>query len=78
MLVVMRFYFARTARRHKISKPHALAAIANAGAPTVANGCLNWIGMDDRGVELHIKGRPSIEDPENLVIIFHVMPTDLR
>jgi hypothetical protein len=39
---------------------------------------LHWIAQDDRGIELHIMGRPSQEDPDELVIIFHVMPTDLR
>ncbi len=74
----MRFYFTRSARRHKIGKAHALAALANGGDPTEdPEGNLHWMAEDDRGVELHLKGRRAVEDP-NLVVIFHVQPTDLR
>jgi len=42
------------------------------------NPQLHWIGQDDRGVELHIAGRPSLEDPHGLIVIIHVQPTDQR
>ena len=79
----MRFYFARSARRHKIGKAHVVAALANAGTPVLAvdpqgKPQLHWIALDDRGIELHIAGRPSIEDPSDLVIIVHVQPTNQR
>jgi len=73
----MRFYFARSARRHKIGRAHALAAIANAGPALVDQDSLTWTATDDRGVELHIVGKIAAEDPD-LIIIRHVMPTDLR
>ena len=83
MVEVMRFYFARSARRHKIGKAHALAALANADSPMISTDGdertqLHWIGEDDRGVELHIVGRPSTEDPQNFIVIIHVQPTDQR
>ena len=57
-------------------------ALANGGVPTVVNGSggveLHGVANDDRGVELHLVGRPSDEDPANLVVIFHVQPTDQR
>jgi len=71
----VRFYFTRSARHHKIGRAHALAAPANAGPPSIDGNRLEWIASDDRGVELHIVGK--IAD-ENLVVIRHVMPTDLR
>jgi len=79
----MRFYFARSSRRHKIGRAHALAALANAGAPTVVTDAqgdtkLHWVAKDDRGIELHMAGRPSVEDPTGLVIIIHIQPTSQR
>jgi len=74
---MVRFYFARATRRHKIGRAHALAAIANAGTPTVIGAQLHWTALDDRGVELHIIGKPAAEDPD-LVVLYHVMPTALR
>ena len=73
----MRFYFTRSSRRHKIGKAHALAALANAGEPEVDGTRLEWIGRDDRGIELHIVGKVASENPD-LIVIRHVMPTDLR
>jgi hypothetical protein len=85
ILVLVRLKFARSARRHKIGKAHALAALAEAGEPTVSQGMyegimrtyLDWVGTDDRGVELEITGRIAEED-EGLVIVIHVMPTEFR
>ena len=74
----MKLKFINSARRHRIGKAHALAAIANAGSPVVLdNGDLEWIGNDDRGLELHILGFIAAEDPD-LVIIKHVFPTALK
>jgi hypothetical protein len=75
----VRFYVARQARRHKIGKAHLLAALAAAGDPVLGqDGLLHWIARDDRGLELHIAGRPSREDPDDLTVIVHCMPTDLE
>ena len=81
----MQFRFARSARRHLIGRAHALATLASAAVPTVREGehdgvtrvYFDWVGVDDRGVELEITGRLSREDPD-LVIILHVMPTALK
>jgi len=74
----MRFYFGRSARRHKIGQAHALAAIATAGDPIVTQEPdgprLHWTAEDDRGIELHIIGRIAAEDAHT-VIVYHVMPT---
>ena len=67
----------RSARRHQIGRAHLFAALANAGAPDRDGELLRWTARDDRGIELEIIGRLAKEDP-NLVIIIHVMPTDLR
>ena len=73
----MKFYFGRSARRHKIGKAHALAALAKAGEPFAVDGQLHWFSSDDRGVELHIIGKPAVEDPD-LVVIYHVFPMNLK
>lgn len=74
----MRFYFTRSSRRHKIGRAHALAALANAGEPTVMdNGDLRWVGRDDRGVELELVAFVAEEDPE-LAVIKHVFPLALK
>ena len=74
----MEFYFGRSARKHRIGRAHALAAISNSGRPEVLSTAdgprLHWVAPDDRGVELHIIGRIAVDDPD-LVIIYHVMPT---
>jgi hypothetical protein len=77
--------FARSSRRHKIGRSHALAALLSGVEPTVEikeRGGINhpfpgWVANDDRGVDLHIVGRVAVGNPE-LVIIIHVMPTHLR
>lgn len=74
----MRFYFTRSSRRHKIGRAHALAALANAGEPTVLdNGDLRWVASDDRGVELELIAFVAEEDPD-LAVIKHVFPTALK
>jgi hypothetical protein len=81
----MKFRFARSARRHKIGKAHAMAAILSGVAPTVEDKphegvvrtYLTWVANDDRGVELVIVGRLADEDPD-LVIVIHVFPTHLK
>lgn len=73
--------FAQSARRHRIGKAHALAALENAGRPTVVPASsdalderLVFVGVDDRGIELEII---AIQLPGFLYII-HVMPTQFR
>lgn len=67
----------RSARRHKIGKAHILKAMQNAGQPTVHDGeadALHYVGIDDRGVELHVIAVPDDRHPEGLAVI-HAMPT---
>lgn len=70
----VRIQFTRSARKHKIGKAHALAALAAAGEPTCqSDDKLLWVGSDDRGVELEIVG--VVIPAEDLILIIHVMPT---
>jgi hypothetical protein len=72
--------FSRSARRHKIGKAHALAAMENAGAATLVPADEKhgerwvWTGPDDRGVELVIVG---VEKPDCLLIL-HVQPASYK
>ena len=73
--------FAQSARKHKIGKAHALAALENAGEPVVVpapsdnlDDRLLFIGKDDRGIELEII---AVQLPTFLYVI-HVMPTEFR
>lgn len=73
--------FAQSARRHRIGKAHALAALEKAGTPTAVpapsdalDERLVFVGVDDRGIELEII---AIQLP-NFLYIIHVMPTQFR
>jgi hypothetical protein len=73
--------FAQSARKHRIGKAHALAALENAGDPVVVpapsddlDDRLVFVGIDDRGVELEII---AVQLPSFLYVI-HVMPTKFR
>ncbi len=73
--------FANSAGRHRVGKAHALAALEDAGQPTVVptpshelDDRLVFVGTDDRGIELEII---AIQLPEFLYVI-HVMPTEFR
>lgn len=77
----MRVRFAQAARKHRIGKAHALAAMENADDPKIvpasdgqADDRLVFIGVDDRGVELEVI---AIQLPDYLFVI-HVMPTQYR
>lgn len=75
--------FAQSARKHKIAKAHALAALENAGDPVLVlvpapsddlDDRLVFVGKDDRGIELEII---AVQLPDFLLVI-HVMPTEFR
>ena len=77
----MRVRFAQAARKHRIGKAHALAAMENAGEPKIvpagdgqADDRLVFVGVDDRGVELEVI---AVQLPDYLLVI-HVMPTQYR
>ena len=73
----MQVRFTRSARKHRIGKGRALAAMNNAGEPQrippPAEGLsemLLWVGEDDRGLALEVL---ALERPDCLLVI-HVMP----
>lgn len=66
----------RSARKHRIGNAHILAAMIDAGAPTVDGNALVYIGKDDRGVELHIIAVPN--DRGDGLAVIHAMPNDWR
>jgi hypothetical protein len=69
--------FARPARKHRIGRAHALAAMEEAGEPIFVPATEKygdqwyWRGRDDRGVELEIV---AVEKSDCLLVI-HVKPT---
>lgn len=69
----------RSARRHRIGKARALY-VMNTVEPEAApadadfDPRLEWIGVDDRGIELEIV---ALDLPDAIVVV-HVMPTALR
>jgi hypothetical protein len=77
---VRRVRFTQSARKHRIGRAHALAAMEAAGEPEVVSAVegldprLVWVGPDDRGVVLEVIG---VDLPDYLLII-HVMPVALR
>jgi hypothetical protein len=77
---VVEVRFTKSARKHRIGRAHALAAMTNAGPPQVVDRegdydeRLVYIGPDDRGVELEIVAL-ALGD---LLLVIHVMPTDYR
>jgi len=70
----MQFRVTRPARKHRIGNAHILAAITNAGEPTIEGDAETYIGPDDRGVELRIVVVPDDKRP-NAWAVIHAMPT---
>ena len=73
--------FAQSARKHRIGKGHALAALENAGDPVIVpapsddlDDRLVFVGVDDRGVELEIIAIQLLD----FLFVIHVMPTTFR
>lgn len=71
--------FARSARKHRIGRAHALHVIHTVEPETIpatedADARLSWVGPDDRGVELEIVALELAE----MVLVIHVMPTHYR
>lgn len=71
--------FARSARKHRIGRAHALYVIHTTTytryPPTDdLDARIEWLGADDRGVELEII---AVELPD-LWLVIHVMPIALR
>ena len=71
--------FAKSARKHRIGKAHALFVLENHEPVTFLSSYgedqkLLWIAQDDRGLELEIV---AIKLAENILVI-HVMPRNFR
>jgi len=68
----------RSGRRHRIGNAHILVAMANAPVPTLVEtedgSQLHFLGLDDRGVELHVIAVPDNRREGGLAVI-HAMPT---
>lgn len=75
----MELRFTQSARRHRIGKAHVLYVVSTYEAtPTVTKrgeDGWDWVGNDDRGVELHVIGVPK---PGDLLLIIHAFPTALN
>jgi hypothetical protein len=77
--VVLPIKFARSARKHRIGCAHAVHVITTAPytrypASHDLDPRIEWIGPDDRGVELEII---ALELPD-VVLVIHVMPIAYR
>ena len=71
--------FGRSARKHRIGKARARFVMENSQPSFVPatderDQQLQWIGIDQNGVELEIV---AVEKPDALLVI-HVMPTHFR
>ena len=74
----MKVLWARTARRHRIGRAHALQVMASAQEQILHDAGPDphsrWVGVDDRGVELEIEAVVL----SDVLLVIHVMPTALR
>ncbi|MDQ3602114.1 MAG: hypothetical protein M3408_12900 [Actinomycetota bacterium] len=71
--------FAQSARKHRIGRAHVLHVIETAPytrypATDDLDARIEWVGLDDRDVELEVI---AVELPD-LWLVIHVMPTVLR
>lgn len=73
----MRIRLTRPGREHRIGLARILAAMRDAGTPTLIGDQLHYLGRDDRGVELEIIAVPDDRHPGGLAVI-HAMPTYYR
>ena len=80
----MRIKFAQSSRRHRIGKSH-MAHVMATSVPLEAlresgEQGFDWIGLDDRGIELHISAVVTSDDRtgETILLVVHCMPTALR
>ena len=68
----------RSGRKHGIGNVRIMAAMVDAGVPTlVGEDQLLYVGIDDRGVELEVIAVPDDRRPGQLAVI-HAMPTSYR
>ncbi len=83
----MRMIFTQAARKHRIAKGRALFVIRTTEPVLTLDDAgnvveLDWLGTDERGVELHIVGIVKVDQRsatgEEIVLIKHVFPTALN
>jgi hypothetical protein len=67
----------RSARKHRVGAERILAAMIDAGEPTVQGDTLRYVGRDQHGVEIEIVAVPDDRRPDTLAVI-HAMPTKYR
>ncbi len=74
----MRVSFAQSARRHRVGTAHVHTVMrSTVGTPTTTSGgepAVEWIGTDDRGVEVHIIALPQAGQ----LLVIHAMSTRYR
>jgi len=75
----MKYKFYQSSRKHRINSQRARFVIENSAPVEVSRGVgnkslLQWVGVDNRGVRIEIRGERS----GNQIDIFHVMPSKYR
>ena len=75
----MELRFTQSSRKHRIGKTHAKHVLSTSepwihGEAGTTRIIYDWIGFDERGVEIEITG--ILE--EGYIAIIHVMPTSFR
>jgi hypothetical protein len=73
----MQVRITRSARKHKIGNAHIIAAMIDAGDPLTVGDQLHFVGIDDRGLELHIIAVPDDRDEDSIAVI-HAAPNEWR
>ena len=79
---MIEFRFAKSARKHRISKGRAKEAMANAVLVAIRTRLDGrhtglFVGVDRRGLELEI-GIAGTDDDRHVWLVVHVMPTHYR
>ncbi|MDO5082894.1 MAG: hypothetical protein Q4D89_05780 [Arachnia propionica] len=75
---------AKQARRHKVGKAHMMHVISNCppreSTRITGETELSWVGIDDRGLELHIVAVVTTDDrtAEEILLVIHCFPTVLK
>ncbi|KXA68277.1 hypothetical protein KJZ00_03355 [Cutibacterium avidum] len=76
--------FTQAARKHRIGRAHAIAAMASIPIRRHHNDRgeiqIEWVALDDRGIELEIVAVEALDTKTGrpILLVLHVMPTGLR
>jgi hypothetical protein len=80
----MEIRFTQAARRHRIGRASVRWMLANTtpteGTTNHGSPAWRWVGPDERGRELEVIAVEvqGDRDPESVLLVIHVMPTDLK